>query len=181
MMRLAKNIGRVTCTAAALTSLSLSSSVGMASRRRRIASVTTIAPSTRMPKSIAPSDSRLADTCVRLSSENTATSASGMVTPGNQCAARTAEEEDQDQKHQRDALEDGAADLVHGRAHQVVAIDVGHDAHILLGELAVELRDLGVDALEGFRGVLVLQHQHDAFDRVGIVVLAENALALLVT
>jgi hypothetical protein len=40
--------------------------------------------------------------------------------------------------------------------------------------------DLGVDAAQGLRGILVLEHQHDAFDRVRIVVLAEDALALLV-
>ncbi len=80
MMRLAKKIGRVTCRVAALASLSLSSSPGMASRRRSTASVTTIAPSTRIPKSMAPSDNRLADTCVSFSSENTDTSAIGMLT-----------------------------------------------------------------------------------------------------
>ena len=80
MIRLAKKIGRVTCRVAALASSSLSTSLGRASRRRSTDSVTTMAPSTRMPKSIAPSDSRFADTCVRLSSENTDTRASGMVT-----------------------------------------------------------------------------------------------------
>ena len=37
-----------------------------------------------------------------------------------------------------------------------------------------------MEPLQGLRGVLVLEHQHDAFDRVRIVVLAEDALALLV-
>ena len=46
---------------------------------------------------------------------------------------------------------------------------------------AVELFHLGVDAAQGFRGVLVLEHEHDAFDRIRIAVLAQDALALLVT
>ena len=37
-----------------------------------------------------------------------------------------------------------------------------------------------MDAAQGLRGVLVFQHQHDAFDRVGIAVLAEDAFAFLV-
>ena len=49
--------------------------VGSASRLRRIASVTTIAPSTMMPKSIAPSESRLAGMFVRCIRMNTATRA----------------------------------------------------------------------------------------------------------
>ena len=80
MMRLAKKIGRVTWSVAALASLSLSSSLGIASRRRSTASVTTMAPSTRMPKSMAPSDRRFADTWVRFNSENTDTNARGMLT-----------------------------------------------------------------------------------------------------
>ncbi len=48
-----------------------------------------------------------------------------------------------------------------------------------LGQFGVELGHLGVHAAQRLRGVLIFQHQHDAFDRVGIVVLAEDALALL--
>ena len=58
----------------------------------------------------------------------------------------------------------------------------GNDAHVLAWRAAaVELVDLGVDALQGLRRVLILQHQHDAFDRVRVAVLAEDAFALLVT
>jgi len=38
-----------------------------------------------------------------------------------------------------------------------------------------------VDALEHLRGILGLQQLDDALDRVGIGVLAENALAFLVS
>ena len=47
-------------------------------------------------------------------------------------------------------------------------------------ELGIQLVDLGVDAAQGLRRILVLEHQHDALDRVGIAVLAEDAFALLV-
>ncbi len=62
-MILAKKIGRATLVVATMASLSLIGCVGFSSRRRRIDSITTMAPSTMMPKSIAPSDSRLAGMC----------------------------------------------------------------------------------------------------------------------
>ena len=61
MISVAKKIGRATWLVADLTSSSVNASFGLASRRRRMFSVTTIAPSTITPKSSAPSDSMLAD------------------------------------------------------------------------------------------------------------------------
>ena len=61
MIRVAKKIGRATWLVADLTSSSVNGSVGFDSRLRNMFSATTIAPSTMMPKSRAPSDSMLAD------------------------------------------------------------------------------------------------------------------------
>jgi hypothetical protein len=69
-------------------------------------------------------------------------------------------------------------DLFLGRDDQVVAIDVRHDLHAW-GASCFELIDLGVDAFEHARRILVLQQIDDALDRVGVVVLAENAFAHL--
>ncbi len=80
MTRVAKKIGRMTWPAADATSSVLSTVVGFASRRRRIASVTTIAPSTMTPKSIAPSENRFAGIFVACIKMNTVTSDSGIVT-----------------------------------------------------------------------------------------------------
>ena len=130
---------------------------------------------------MAPRDSRLADTWVRLRSENTDTSASGMVTattsalrglPRNMIRIRNT-------RPMPSAMV--RPTLLHGRVDQFVAVDVRHDpARPRLCQLRVELGHLGVNAAQGLRGVLVFQHQHDAFDRVGIGVLADDAFALLV-
>ncbi len=79
MMRLAKKIGRATCSAADRASLSDSSASGCASRRLRIVSTSTIDPSTMIPKSIAPSESRFAGMFVRCMHMNANRSDSGMV------------------------------------------------------------------------------------------------------
>ncbi len=79
MTSMPKKIGRVTWRAAARMSLPCSSLSASSSRRRRMFSITTMAPSTMMPKSIAPSDSRLAGIlkwCIRM---NAVSSDSGIV------------------------------------------------------------------------------------------------------
>ena len=53
--------------------------VGLLSRSRSTVSIITMAPSTRMPKSMAPSDSRLAGTPLTFISTKAMSSASGMV------------------------------------------------------------------------------------------------------
>ncbi len=63
--------------------------------------------------------------------------------------------------------------------HQIVAIDVGHDAHAGGRQFGIEFGHLRVDAAQRFGRILILQHQHDALDRVRIRVLAEDAFALL--
>ncbi len=79
MISVAKKIGRATWPVVSSTSSASSARSGFSSRRRSIASVTTIAPSTMMPKSIAPSENRLAGMCSRFIAMNTATSASGIA------------------------------------------------------------------------------------------------------
>ncbi len=79
MMAMAKNIGRATCVAASRASSSLSGSVGFSSRMRRMFSSMTMAPSTMMPKSMAPSDSRFAGMSVKCIKMNAMSSAIGIV------------------------------------------------------------------------------------------------------
>ncbi len=155
------------------------SSCGRASRRRRIASDMTMAPSTMMPKSMAPSDRRLAGISVRCMAMKTATSASGMRHRHHHRAPRAAEEQDQHDADEADAFHDGVRDLAHGGLHEHVAVDVGHDTHTFGRKAPVELIDLGVDALQHLGRVLVFQQLDDTLDRIGIGVLAEDALALL--
>ena len=63
---------------------------------------------------------------------------------------------------------------------QVGAIEIGHDLHVVGLQALVELGDLGVDAVEHPRRIFVAQQQHGAFDDVVLVVLADDAVALLV-
>jgi hypothetical protein len=79
MMSVAKKIGRATWLAAPTARFWVSSSSGMRSRRRSSASVTTMAPSTMTPKSMAPSENRFAGMWNRVISTKTVASATGMV------------------------------------------------------------------------------------------------------
>ena len=95
-------------------------------------------------------------------------------------AARAAEKDDENQEYERDAFENRLADLVDGGAHQIVAVDVGLDPHAGGRQFGIQFGHLGVDTLQGLRRILILQHQDDAFDGVGIRILAEYAFAFLV-
>ena len=180
MIAVAKKIGRATWRAASRASASVSGSFGFASRRRKIASVITMAPSTMMPKSMAPSDSRLAEIPVWFIRMKATTIANGMVTADNQCAARAAEKQNEHDQHEADAREHRVPDLVDGGVDQRRAVEIRHDLHVIGLQALVELRDLGVHALENARGIFAAQQQHGALDDVVLVVLADDAVALLV-
>jgi hypothetical protein len=66
-----------------------------------------------------------------------------------------AEKQYEDNKDEAAALEHRVRNLVDGRAHEVVAIDVRHDANAFGLELLVELVDLGMDGLQHLGGVLL--------------------------
>ena len=78
-MTVAKKMGRATCSAAVRASTSVSSESGCDSWRRRIVSTITTDPSTMMPKSIAPNESRLAGTFVKCMHMNANRRDSGIV------------------------------------------------------------------------------------------------------
>ena len=100
-------------------------------------------------------------------------------------AARAAEKQNQNEEHEGDAFQDGLAHLVnreHLSQSKSVAVDVGRrllHAAQQYGQLGIELRHLGVHTAQGLRRILILEHQDDAFDRIRIFVLAQNAFALL--
>ena len=56
----------------------------------------------------------------------------------------------------------------------------GDDMHVLRLELLAQLVDLGVDVVDHFRDILVLEGRDDAFDRRRIPVHSQNAFGLLV-
>ena len=63
--------------------------------------------------------------------------------------------------------------------HERAAVEVGHELHVFRQPMVVEFTHRVVHAAEHARRVLALQQQHDAFDRVGVVVLAQDAAPLL--
>ena len=67
------------------------------------------APSTRMPKSTAPMESRLAEAFCRSRQMNANSSASGMRDRDDQAGAKIVEEEDQHHDHQQHAAQQVAA------------------------------------------------------------------------
>ncbi len=85
---------------------------------------------------MAPRDRRLAETLVRFRSAEDRDQRHRDRYRDHEGAARAAQEQDQHQEHQADALDDGAAHLAHGGVHQIVAIDVRNDAHAVLGQFA---------------------------------------------
>ncbi len=153
---------------------------GLASRRRRIASVITMAPSTMMPKSMAPSDSRLAGILVWYIRMNATTIANGMVMP-TISALRGLPRNRMSTISTRPMPSKTVCETLSMVASTSVgAVEIGHDLHVVGLEPLVELGDLGVHALQHARRIFAAQQQHGALDRVVVVVLAEDAVALLV-
>ena len=80
MTTMPKKIGRATVAVASSTSRGVSALPSPSSNLRRMLSITTIAPSTTMPKSIAPSESRFAGILKWCMQMKAVSSASGIVT-----------------------------------------------------------------------------------------------------
>ena len=134
-----------------------------------------------MPKSIAPSDSRLAEISGVVHQDEGHHHGERNGDADDQRAARAAEEQDEHDEHEADALRRPCATTLSiGGVDQVGAVEIGHDLHVVGLQPLVELGDLGVDAVEDARGIFAAQQQHDALDDVVPVVLAEDAVALLV-
>ena len=132
MIKVEKKIGRATWRAASRTSASVERLV-RASPRAAAGSPPTItmAPSTMMPKSMAPSDSRLAGILVMVHQDERDHHRERNRDADDQRAARAAEEQDEHDEDEADALENRVRDLVDGGIDQVGAIEIGHDLHVV--------------------------------------------------
>src|SRR5262249_5067492 len=94
-------------------------------------------------------------------------------------AAHAAQKHDQNDADKGNAQKNGMRDLVDRELDEVLAIDVRHDVNIHWIELSAQFIELHVQVLDDLRGILVFQHLHDAFDRIWIFVLAEDAFSFL--
>ena len=92
-------------------------------RWRTMFSTMTTAPSTTMPKSSAPSESRLAGICFRSRQMAAKSSENGMVSGDDNGAAHVAEKEKQNDDDEDHALSQVVQDGVGGEAEQVAAVD----------------------------------------------------------
>ncbi len=180
MITVAKKIGRATCRAASPASASVSGSSGLASRRRKIASVITMAPSTMMPKSMAPSDSRLAEIPLWYIRMKATTIANGTVMPTINALRGLPRKRMRTMSTRPMPDEHRALDLVDRCVDQVRAVEIGHDLNVVGLQLRVEFGDLGMHAFQNARRIFVAQQQHGSLDDVVLVVLADDAMALLV-
>ena len=132
--------------------------------------------STMMPKSMAPIDSRLADSPLSTSTTTANKSAKGMVAETISALRRLPRNSHWIRKISIDAhhhvVQHGVGGDVDQRAPVVDALDA-HAGRQHAG--AVDLLDLGQHAGQGRQGLRAAPHQHDALDDVVVVVVAGDA------
>src|ERR1700674_3252976 len=98
----------------------------------------------------------------------------------DQRTARTTEENNENQQNKADTFKDRQRDFVDGGVDQGGAIEIRNDLNVVGLQPFIELGDLGMHALQNARGILATQQQHGALDHIVHIVLADNAMALLV-
>src|ERR1019366_205870 len=98
----------------------------------------------------------------------------------DQRAARAAEKDNENEQNKADAFEGRARDLVDGGVDQGGTIEIRNDLNVIGLQPRIELGDLGVHAVQNAGRILAAQQQHGALDHIVHVVLADDAVALLV-
>ena len=114
-------------------------------------STITTAPSTTMPKSSAPSDSRLAGICRRSRQMEANSSENGMVSATISAPRDIAQEQEQNDDDQDDAFGQVVQHGVGGEMHQVAAIEERNDLHAGGQNVVVQLLHFGVNGLAAWR------------------------------
>ena len=140
------------------------------------ASTITTAASTRMPKSTAPKESRLAAMPRTCSRRNADSSASGMTSQMMKRRPEVAGEDQGDDQDQHAALDQVVQDRVHRLVDQVRAVVDGDQLHALGQHVGVQVGHLLLDAGDDLGGVGALVVEDDALDDVvGLLLLAAGA------
>ena len=141
-------------------------------------STTITAPSTMMPKSIAPSESRFAGMPRMRRPMNVASSDSGMIDRDDRRRARRLPQEQNSTSVTSSAPSSRLWNTVVERlVDEPGAVVERHDLHALRQDDAFSCVDALLHRLQHDRRVLALAHQHDALDDVVVVVLPDDALA----
>ena len=169
MMAIAKNTGRCTsCAASRILSIGVRLPLPC-ERWRTMFSTMTTAPSTTMPKSSAPSESRLAGIWRRSRQVAANKSEKGIVRHDDRCAAHIAEEEEENDGDQNHALGQIVQHSVRREVEQFAAIDKGNKRNALRQDQIVELLDPRVDSLERWLCVGAFLQRDDAADDIVVV------------
>ena len=140
-------------------------------------STITSVPSIRMPKSMAPMESRLAGIPSRVQKDEREQQRQRNGERHNDGRAHAHQERHQHHQHQHHAQQQVVLHGVDGQLHQVAAVVVGTHLHVGRQDVFVQLLGLGLDALEDVLRLLAAAHHDDAFDRVIGLVEAELAQA----
>ena len=132
-------------------------------------STITTAPSTTIPKSSAPSESRLAGICLRSRQIDANSSENGMVSGHDERAANVAEEQKQNDRHQDEALGQVVQHGVGGELHQIAAIDEGNDLYAGRQNMVVQLLHFLMQSFERRFGIGAFPHRHPRGNHIVVV------------
>ena len=111
-------------------------------------STITTAPSTTMPKSSAPSDSRFAGMCRRSRQIEANSSENGMVSATISAPRAFPRNRNRMIDHQNDAFGQVVQHRVRGVVHQIAAVEKRNDLHAPRQDVIVQLVHLVVDAVQ---------------------------------
>ena len=132
-------------------------------------STITTAPSTTMPKSSAPRESRLAGNAFQLQAGGGEQQRKRNGQGDDDGAAHVAQEQQQDDHHQDDAFGQVVQHGMGGVVHQLAAVDEGNNFHARRQDVIVQLLHFCVNALQRRFRVGALAHGHDAGNHVVVV------------
>ena len=131
--------------------------------------MTTTAPSTTMPKSNAPSESRLAGILFRSRQIEANNSEKGMVSATISAPRDIAEKEKQNDGDEQDAFTQIVQHGVRRVVHQVAAIQKRNDLHSRRQDMFVQFLHLGVNSFERGIRIRLLCEEHNAFHNIVVV------------
>ena len=143
----------------------------------------TTEPSTTMPKSSAPSESRFAGMWLQVEQDGGEQQRERNRDGDDQGAADVTQEQKEDQRDQQNSIRQIAKHGAGGVVDQVAAVEMRNEFHASRKLVVVQLRHLFVQRIQRGIGLRALAQQHDAFHDVVIVddcaIFAADGLAQL--
>ena len=179
MISIAKSVGRATSIADAddeAQHLAPRSAAARAAARACTFSTSTTAPSTRMPKSIAPIEIRLAGSSMHVQADERAEQRERDHRRDDQRAGEAAQEQPHHRHHQQEAVQQVVLHRAERVADEERAVVERLDLHALAaGSCRSARATFCVHAVQHARRVLAAAHEHEALDRLLLLVPADGA------